>query len=67
MCLAFPGKIVEVAKGKAVVDYGSEKRQAGIAGVVPKKGDWVLMSGRLVTEIVPEKQAKKMLEAWAKV
>ncbi|HLC73371.1 MAG TPA: HypC/HybG/HupF family hydrogenase formation chaperone [Candidatus Nanoarchaeia archaeon] len=30
MCLAIPGKIIEIKNDIALIDYGSEKRQAKI-------------------------------------
>ncbi|MFH0836032.1 MAG: HypC/HybG/HupF family hydrogenase formation chaperone [Candidatus Micrarchaeota archaeon] len=67
MCLAFPGKVERISEGFAIVDYGSEKREAKILGPVPKKGDWVLVSAGIVSEIVPENEARKMVEAWSEL
>ena len=51
MCLAIPGKVVELKqKGKiAVVDYGEEKREA--ANVIKAKvGEKVLVQHKIVVE-----------------
>lgn len=66
MCLAIPGKIIEIKEDLATVDYGSEKRQAKIiqgsieGGVVV--GDFVIVQGKIVIEKVPEEQVQKWLE-----
>jgi len=51
MCLAVPGKIVALKqKGKiAVVDYGSEKREAANL-IRAKKGDRVIVQHKSVVE-----------------
>lgn len=47
MCLAIPGKIIEIIKNKdgdvAVVDYGGLKKEANISLVDVKEGDYVLV------------------------
>ncbi len=51
MCLAIPGKIIELKKrGKiAVIDYGGEKREA--ANVIKARvGDSVLVQHKVVVE-----------------
>lgn len=55
MCLAIPGKIVELKqKGKiAVVDYGKEKREA-INIINAKIGEKVIVQHKNVVEIFEE-------------
>ncbi len=62
MCLAVPGKIVKISEDKATVDYGCEKRTAGIVGNEFKVGDYVIVAGRMVVQKVPEKQAMQSLK-----
>ncbi len=57
MCLAIPGKIVKLKKnGKiAVIDYGSEKREA--ANVIKARvGDSVLAQHKVVVEKIKGKK-----------
>ena len=64
MCLAIPGKIVEIDKNKehAIVDYGDgTKRKANITLVEAKKGDYVLVHAGFAIEILDEKEAKETL------
>jgi hydrogenase expression/formation protein HypC len=63
MCLAIPGKIVEIKKDVAVVDYGGEKRKAKIIEKGSfKVGDYVIVSAKIVSEKVDEGQVKGWLE-----
>jgi len=65
VCLAIPGKIIEISSDKnhAMVDYGDgTKRQANISLVKVKKGDYVLVHAGFAIEILDESEAKKTLE-----
>lgn len=62
MCLAIPGKIIEIKKDKAVVSYGKEKREADISvlkGI--KKGDYVVVNSGFVIEKIETARAEKFL------
>jgi len=65
VCLAIPGKIIEINSDKnhATVDYGDgTKRKANISLVDVKKGDYVLVHAGFAIEILDEKEAEKTLE-----
>ena len=66
MCLAIPGKIIEIKDDLAVVDYGSEKRTGRIVDGDYKVGDYVVIQGGLVIEKIPEDQARDWAEAFSK-
>ena len=66
MCLQIPGKVIEIKDNKAVIDYDIEKREAVIVDIIPKKGDWVLVVGQFIVDVVPEENAKLSLEHWKK-
>lgn len=63
MCLAIPGKIIEMNKSKAIIDIGNVKREIFIQ-LVPevKVGDYVLVHAGCAIEIVDEEEALKTLE-----
>lgn len=61
MCLAIPGKITEIKKDIATVDYGREKRKAKLTGNF-KVGDYVLVSAGLAIQKVDEKEAVEALK-----
>ena len=62
MCLAIPGKIVELEGERVVVDYGSDKREARIVAGDFCLGDYVIVSAGIVSEKVDEEQVKGWLE-----
>lgn len=64
MCLAIPGKIIEIDKANqsATVDYGSgTKRKANVSLVKVKKGDYVLVHAGFAIQVLDEKEAQKTL------
>ena len=64
MCLAIPGKIVEIDVNKqhALVDYGDgTKRKANITLVDVKKGDYVLVHAGFAIQVVDEQEAQETL------
>ena len=65
MCLAIPGKIVEIdsTKGHASVDYGDgTKRKANITLVDVKIGDYVLIHAGFAIQVLDEKEAQETLD-----
>jgi len=64
MCLAIPGKIVEINKKNqiALVDYGDNtKRKANISLVDVKVGQYVLVHAGFAIQILDPKDAKETL------
>ena len=71
MCLTIPGMVVDI-KGKnkedVVVDYGFEKRE--VKNIMIKRlkiGDYVIVSNKMVLQIIPEKQAEAQLKEISKL
>ena len=65
MCLAIPGKIIEIDSDKnhATVDYGAGTiRKANISLVEVKKGDYILVHAGFAIEVLNEKEAKETLD-----
>ncbi|RMF06135.1 HypC/HybG/HupF family hydrogenase formation chaperone [Candidatus Woesearchaeota archaeon] len=64
MCLAVPGKIVEINGEKALVDFGGVKREADISLLeAPKVGDFVLVHVGFAIQKVDETKAKDSYSA----
>ena len=64
MCLAIPGRIIELDKKKqiATVDYGSgTKRKANVSLVQVKIGDYVLVHAGFAIQVLDEKEAQETL------
>jgi hydrogenase expression/formation protein HypC len=64
MCLAVPGKIIEIKKDTAVVDYGIEKRNGKILENNYNNGDFVIIQGGIVIQKVEKKEAEEALELY---
>ncbi len=65
MCLAIPGKIIEIDKNKehAIVDYGDgTKRKANVTLVDVKNGNYVLVHAGFAIEVLNEKEAEETLD-----
>ena len=64
MCLAIPGKIIEIDENKehATIDYGDgTKRKANVTLVDAKIGDYVLVHAGFAIEVLNEKEAQETL------
>jgi len=65
MCLAIPGKIIEIKKKTAIVQYPSQQREVMLDPNLPvKKGDYVLVQMGIVMQIISKKNALDSLNAW---
>ena len=62
MCLAIPGKVLEVKGKEAVVDYGGVKRTVRIDLVEAIEGDYVIVHAGYAIEVMDEKEAQETLK-----
>ena len=70
MCLAIPGKIVEIdtENQHATIDYGDgTKRQANVSLVDVKKGDFVLVHAGFAIEVLDKKEAMETLNLFREI
>jgi len=67
MCLAIPGKVMEVDGKWALVEYDGILRKARIDFLSVKEGDWVMVHAGYAIEKVDEKKAKESLAIWRKM
>jgi len=67
MCLAIPGKVIEVAGLKAVVDYGESQSPVIVDVAGLKVGDWVQVQMGIAIRILTPDEAKVSLEAWTEL
>ena len=70
MCLAIPGKVIEIDKNKehAKIDYGDgTKRKANISLVDVKVGDYILVHAGFAIEVLNEKEAQETLELFREI
>ena len=68
MCLAVPGKVVEIKGNIGIVDFGGIKREVRL-DLLPevKVGDYVIVHTGFAIEKLDEERAKEILEAWEEV
>ncbi|ADB57381.1 HypC/HybG/HupF family hydrogenase formation chaperone [Archaeoglobus profundus] len=63
MCIAIPGKVVEIDYPFAVVDFKGTKRKIRIDLIDDLKvGDWVLVHVGIAIQKVDEEEARKTAE-----
>ncbi len=62
MCVAAPGKVIEINGDTAVIAYNGNKVNANKGIVDIKIGDYVLVHAGLIIQVLPEDEAKNMLE-----
>jgi len=70
MCLAIPGKIMEIEKNNehAIVDYGDgTKRKANVTLIDAKVGDYVLVHAGFAIEVLNEKEAQETLSLFREI
>lgn len=68
MCLAVPGRVIEIKGKVAVVDFGGVRREVRL-DLLPnvEVGDYVIVHTGFAIERLDEKRALEILEAWAEV
>lgn len=64
MCLAIPGKIIELKKDEAVIEYPGQTRTAKIIEGDYSVGDYVFVSAKIIVQKIPEKEALESLKGW---
>lgn len=62
MCVAAPGKVTQINGDTAVIDYNGNKVNASKGIVDVKIGDYVLVHAGLIIQVLPEDEARNMLE-----
>ena len=67
MCLAVPGRVLEIDGEDAKIDFGGVTRKANISLVEAEKGDYVIVHAGYAIQKLDEEEAKKSLDAWDEV
>lgn len=69
MCLAFPGKVVDVKGDFARVDFGGGTIREGIniSLVEASLGQYVLVHAGYAIQVMDEKEAQKTLSYWREI
>lgn len=67
MCLAIPGKVVNIEGDTAVVDYGGVTSEANVSMVNVNVGQYVIVHAGFAIQILDEDEAKKTIELWEEI
>ena len=68
MCLAIPGKVINLAKSKAQVDFGEGVlREVDVTLVDVRVGDYVLVHAGYAIQVLDEKEARETLDLWNQI
>ena len=63
MCLAIPGKVIEINGDYAQVDFGGVTRRVGLALLeVVSEGDYIIVHAGYAIEILNEQEAEERLK-----
>lgn len=64
MCLAAPGKVIEIDRGKALIQYGDQTRYAMVGDAKVKVGSYVLVQMGIIINVLSEKDATTASQSW---
>jgi len=69
MCLAVPGKVVEVKGDKALVDFGGVKREVMLTllGEKVQPGTYVLVHTGYAIQVLDQEEAEETLKLWREI
>ena len=62
MCVAAPGKVIEINGVNAKIEYSSIITTVNKGIVDCKVGDWVLVHAGLIIQVLPEDEAQYMTQ-----
>ena len=67
MCVAIPGKVVEISDTDAKVDFNGNIVKVNIGLVSPKVGQYVLVHAGCAIEVMEHDKAEEMIELFAEL
>ncbi len=67
MCIAIPGKVVEVDGLRAKVDYSGNQVMVNTGLVSPKVGQYVLVHAGCAIEVMEKDKAEELIELFADI
>ena len=67
MCLAVPGRIINIKDNIAEVDFGNTKKDVFLGNVKAKTGDYVLVGSGIVVQKISKKDAIEINKEWKKI
>lgn len=69
MCLAIPGKVVEIRGDKALVDFGGVRREVMLTLLERevKPGEYVLVHTGYAIQVLDKEEAEGTLRLWREI
>ena len=67
MCVAAPGKVIEINGDSVTIDYNGNRVNANKGIVDVKIGDYALVHAGLIIQVLPEDEAKAMLDLFSEI
>jgi hydrogenase expression/formation protein HypC len=69
MCLAIPGKVVEVRGDRALVDFGGVRREVVLTLLDEevKPGSYVLVHTGYAIQVLDQREAEETLKLWKEI
>lgn len=67
MCVAYPGKVVSVADGRAKVDFSGFTADVNVSMVNAKPGDYVLVHAGLALQKMETEEAESLTELFREI
>lgn len=67
MCLAIPGRIVEIEGNTAKADYGGLVKEINVTLVDVDIGQYVLVHAGYAIQIMNEQEAKETIALWEEI
>ena len=62
MCLAIPGRIIDIEGNLATVDFSGAKKKIALDLVEAKEGQYVLVHAGFAIKVISERDARKNIE-----
>ena len=67
MCLAIPGKIVNIDGNMGDIDFGGVTRKANLSMVDAGVGEWAVVHAGFAIQIMDEEDAQETIRLWNEV
>ncbi|MFT0899217.1 HypC/HybG/HupF family hydrogenase formation chaperone [Candidatus Methanoprimaticola sp. MG2] len=67
MCLAIPGKIVNIDGNMGDIDFGGVTRKANLSMVDAEVGEWAVVHAGFAIQIMDEEDAQETIRLWNEV
>ncbi len=67
MCIAVPGKVIEINESTAKVDFSGNKVDVNIGLVKPEVGQYVLVHAGCAIEVMDKEKAEELIEIFSEL